>query len=189
MMHKAWHRTEEVPYCFSRASIQFHDHTDQKIENLKPIWIRLLGQSQLSNPSDLPCYFTNIYIPVFVINAWEKWNRIHAHKWRITHVLVILDWIDIFKDGRRPPSCIKKDFTNTLRDSSNLDSTSTFVFQLSNQCAWNEWPFYLFYWRHFEFDMSFNRHQLLKITPGGESTPHIINKSYVTHDPVLFPNI
>ena len=26
-----------------------------KIDNLNPIWVRLLGQSQLSNPSDLPC--------------------------------------------------------------------------------------------------------------------------------------
>ena len=27
-----------------------------KIEDLNPIWVRLLGRSQLSNPSDLPCY-------------------------------------------------------------------------------------------------------------------------------------
>ena len=36
-MHKAYCNVEEAPYNFS-------------------IWVRLLGWSQLSNPSDLPCY-------------------------------------------------------------------------------------------------------------------------------------
>ena len=56
MMHKSLCSIEEVPYCFSRSSIRFQGNTGWKIDNLNPIWVRLLGWSQLSNPSDLPCY-------------------------------------------------------------------------------------------------------------------------------------
>ena len=61
MKHKPWRSIEEVPYYFSRPSIKFQGHTGWKIDNLDPIWARLLGRSQLSNPSDLPCS---------VINTW-----------------------------------------------------------------------------------------------------------------------
>ena len=44
-MHKAC--TEEVLYYFSGSSIKFQGHTDWKIDDLNPIWVRLLGQSQL----------------------------------------------------------------------------------------------------------------------------------------------
>ena len=54
-MHKAWCDVEEVPYNFLSASIKFEGHTGWKIDNLNPFWVRLLGRSQLSNPSDLPC--------------------------------------------------------------------------------------------------------------------------------------
>ena len=56
MMHKAWCSTEEVPYCFPRPSIKFQGHKGQKIDDLDQIWARLQGRSQLSNPSDLPCF-------------------------------------------------------------------------------------------------------------------------------------
>ena len=57
-MHKTWSSIEEVPYCFFffRSSIKFQGHTSWKIDQLNPIWVRLLGRSQLSNPIDLPCY-------------------------------------------------------------------------------------------------------------------------------------
>ena len=69
MMQKAWSSIEEVPFCFSRSSVKFQGHIAQnivdfdpnwgrtgfKINDLNPIWVRLLGQSQLLNPSDLPC--------------------------------------------------------------------------------------------------------------------------------------
>ena len=55
MMHKAWRNIEEVPFHFFRSSIKFEGHTGKKIDNFKPIWVRLLGLSQLPNPSDLPC--------------------------------------------------------------------------------------------------------------------------------------
>ena len=54
MMHKAWCGIEEVPYCFSKSSIKFQGHTGWKIDNLNPVWVRLLGRSQLSR------YFTDV---------------------------------------------------------------------------------------------------------------------------------
>ena len=57
MMHKAWCSIEEVPYYLSRSSIKIKGNTAWKINDLNPIWVRLLGQSQLSNPSDLPCFW------------------------------------------------------------------------------------------------------------------------------------
>ena len=56
MMHKAWCSIEEVPYCFPRSYIKFQGHKGWKIDDLDQIWARLLGRSQLSNPSDLPCW-------------------------------------------------------------------------------------------------------------------------------------
>ena len=49
IMRKAWCGAEEVPYCISRSSIKFYGHTGQKIDDLHPIWVRLLGRLQLSN--------------------------------------------------------------------------------------------------------------------------------------------
>ena len=54
MMHTAWQRIEEVPFCFSMSSVKFKGHPLWKIDDLNPICVRLLGQPQLSNPSDLP---------------------------------------------------------------------------------------------------------------------------------------
>ena len=54
---------KEVPYYFSRSSMKFHGHRGWKMDDLNSIWVRLLGWSQLSNPSDLPClYRFNILI-------------------------------------------------------------------------------------------------------------------------------
>ena len=53
MMHRAWH--SNVMNCFSRSSVKFQGHRGWKIDDFNPIWVRLLGWSQLSNPPDLPC--------------------------------------------------------------------------------------------------------------------------------------
>ena len=58
-MHEAWHSIGQVPYWFVRSSIKFEGHMHRKLDDLNPIWVRLLGQSQLSNPSDLPCFAEN----------------------------------------------------------------------------------------------------------------------------------
>ena len=39
----------------------------QKIDNFNPIWVRLLGRSQLSNPSDLP-----LFAVTSNLNSWGK---------------------------------------------------------------------------------------------------------------------
>ena len=50
---------------FFRSSIKFQGHTGWKFDDLNPIWVRLLGRSQLhiSNPSDLPCLRSSVKIP------------------------------------------------------------------------------------------------------------------------------
>ena len=69
MMHKAWRNVEEVPYNFSRSSIKFQGQTGWKISDFNPIWVRLLGRSQLSNPSDLPClkWVSDIHAHVYIL--------------------------------------------------------------------------------------------------------------------------
>ena len=57
MMHKAWSSIKEVPYCIARSSVKFHGHTGGKNWRFESN-LRLLGRSQLSNPSDLPCFFS-----------------------------------------------------------------------------------------------------------------------------------
>ena len=46
----------EASFALWVLSLPVSVFTAWKINHLNPIWIRLLGQSQLSNPSDLPCY-------------------------------------------------------------------------------------------------------------------------------------
>ena len=48
MLHKAWCGIENVPYYFSGSCIKFQGHTGWKIDDLNPIWVGLLGRSQLS---------------------------------------------------------------------------------------------------------------------------------------------
>ena len=43
-------------YFFSEVIHQFQRSHGLKNHRLNPIWVRLLGRSQLSNPSDLPCF-------------------------------------------------------------------------------------------------------------------------------------
>ena len=53
-----------MPYCFLGSSIKCQGHTGWKIDDLNPIWVRLLGRSQLSNPSDLPCLWEFVVVRV-----------------------------------------------------------------------------------------------------------------------------
>ena len=72
MMHKAWCHVEETPYNFSRSSVKFQGHTGWKIEDFNPIWVRLLGRSQLSNPQ--------ICLVMFHLkNVGETWLEIAFH--------------------------------------------------------------------------------------------------------------
>ena len=133
MMHKAWSRIEEVPYCFSRSYVKLQGHTALKIVEFDPNWafpdcnsslnspmamkcctkpetamercpivfqghpsnfkvtryktspiwtqigrFRTVGRSQLSNPSDLPCFSTiwNVRV-IFDNNDICDVNSIH----------------------------------------------------------------------------------------------------------------
>ena len=117
MMHKAWSSIEELPYCFSRSSVNFQGHIALKIVEFDPNWafpdcnsslnapmamkcctkletakkrcpivfqghpsdfkvtgdktspiltqirhFRTIGRSQLSNPSDLPCFLATSFL-------------------------------------------------------------------------------------------------------------------------------
>ena len=61
MTHIAYKGIEEVSCWFSRPSVKFQGHRAWKFEDLDLIWARLLGRSQLSNPSDSPCHHMIIY--------------------------------------------------------------------------------------------------------------------------------
>ena len=91
-MHKPWGNIEGLPFCFSKSSIKFQGHTGQKIEDLNPIWVRLLGRSQLSNPSDLPS-FTMSYHWIFMKLTQDidpmkcLWYTISGRKVKVTGVI------------------------------------------------------------------------------------------------------
>ena len=64
--------------CFSGSSIKFQGHTGWKIDDLNPIWVRLLGWSQLSNPSDLHCFQLGTYSVDLYDSRWIVSPRIHS---------------------------------------------------------------------------------------------------------------
>ena len=56
-----------------------------KIDDLNPIWVRLLGWSQLSNPLDLPCYIfkntlSNQVYKYLKIDTLQKMSE-YSNKW------------------------------------------------------------------------------------------------------------
>ena len=55
MMHKAWSRIEEVPYCFSRSYIKFQGHTALKIVKFYPNWAFPDCNSSLNSPMAMKC--------------------------------------------------------------------------------------------------------------------------------------
>ena len=125
MMHKAWSSIEELPYCFSRSSVNFQGHIALKVVEFDPNWafpdcnsslnapmamkcctkletakkrcpivfqghpsdfkvtgdktspiltqirhFRTIGRSQLSNPSDLPCFYPYAFYDSLSFNNW-----------------------------------------------------------------------------------------------------------------------
>ena len=83
-MHKAWCSIEEMPYCFLRPSIKFQGHMGWKFDDLNPIWVGLLGRSQLSNTSDLlsfpnkaPCQNCNHTIHEQNLLQWDSGHNGH----------------------------------------------------------------------------------------------------------------
>ena len=55
MMHKAWSSIEEVPYCFSRSSVEFQGHTALKIVEFDSNWAFPDCNSSLNSPMAMKC--------------------------------------------------------------------------------------------------------------------------------------
>ena len=74
MMQKAWRSIEEVSYCFCEVIHQIsqsHGRKNCRFESN----LRLLGRSQLSNPSDLPC---SIIFRRSMMKATQNGRRIRS---------------------------------------------------------------------------------------------------------------
>ena len=99
MMHKAWCCIEEVPYYFWGHQSNFKV-TDWKINDLNPIWVRLLGRLQLLNPSDLPCLNENVWISLEIffnqwcLGYWHIYASVGLNE--LTCCIVLKITIDIF---------------------------------------------------------------------------------------------
>ena len=119
-----------MPYCFLGPSIKFQGHMDWKIDDLNPIWVRLLGRSQLSNPSDLPRYSQGgepvTYRGFFFITfQWWWWNFFFCHlkfcttKWslllRVPTVQPLLQLQKMLLSHFYNPVCSKSLFPSHLK--------------------------------------------------------------------------
>ena len=72
---------------FSKSLIKFQGHMGWIIYDLKPIWVRLLGRSQLSNSSDLPCPFKSDCHWLDIPSAASVNGQHHAMMlWYIDHL-------------------------------------------------------------------------------------------------------
>ena len=71
---QSWCNVEEVLYNCLSSSIKFQGHVGWKINNLDPIWVRLLGRLQLSNPSDLPCFYLLFIMIPLERRTLIQWN-------------------------------------------------------------------------------------------------------------------
>ena len=72
IMYKARNSIEEVPCCFSMSSIKFQGYTGRKIDDLNPIWVRLLDRSQLSNLFRFALFIPNPAISgIWIFASWS----------------------------------------------------------------------------------------------------------------------
>ena len=55
MMHRAWSRIVEVPYCFSRSYVKFQGHTALRIVQFDPNWAFPDCNSSLNSPMAMKC--------------------------------------------------------------------------------------------------------------------------------------
>ena len=55
MMHRAWSRIVEVPYCFSRSYVKFQGHTALKIIEFDPNWVFPDCNSSLNSQMAMKC--------------------------------------------------------------------------------------------------------------------------------------
>ena len=136
MMHKAWHNVQEVPYNFLRSSIKFQGHMGwKKPDDFNPIWVRLLGRSQLSNPSDLPCYITWYPLTTGIVTSQYLSSRDAVLMRRC------LTPLGVFKYRKTTLPQIK----HIYNESENLNVSCDIAFDSKNdgifhkQCQWLAW--------------------------------------------------
>ena len=55
MMHKAWSRIEEVPFCISRSYVKLQGHRAKKIVDFDPNWASPDCNSSLNSPMAMKC--------------------------------------------------------------------------------------------------------------------------------------
>ena len=55
MMHKAWNRIEEVPFCISRSYVKFQGHRALKIVEFDPNWAFPDCNPSLNSPMAMKC--------------------------------------------------------------------------------------------------------------------------------------
>ena len=69
MLHKAWNSKGEMPYRFPRSSVKFQIGR-----------FRTIGQSQLSNPSDLPCWLCSHHLIIMKFSGviTNDQSKVHA---------------------------------------------------------------------------------------------------------------
>ena len=77
-----------MPYCFLWSSIKFQGHKGWKIDDLNPICVRLLGRSQLSNPSDLPCFLFVLKLFCIILKAELSIFGFKTKLWFLMCVLI-----------------------------------------------------------------------------------------------------
>ena len=128
MMHKAWCNVEEMPYNFSRSSIKFRSHMGWKINDFNPIWVRLLGRSQLSNPSDLPWYDI---ISCYLLSAWALSGGCHRLPLMISHHCLQW-WLGAVRNRTSASTMPASLLTHWGRDKMDADFQTTF----SNAISW-----------------------------------------------------
>ena len=73
MMHKAWTRVEEVPYCFARSSIKFQGRTALKIIEFDPDW----GFPDCNSSFQIPQICLVQSAKAFTVFSELFWNLVH----------------------------------------------------------------------------------------------------------------
>ena len=71
-MHKAWSSIEEVPYCFSRSSVEFQGHTALKIVEFDPNWPFPDSNSSLNTPMAMKCWSSIEEVPYCLARSYVK---------------------------------------------------------------------------------------------------------------------
>ena len=127
MMHRAWSRIEEEPYCFSRSYIKLQGHTALKIVNFDPNWALPDCNSSLESPMAAKwCTKLEVALkrPLLFFKVIRQISRLHSSKnsqiWPklgISGLLLQLEFTDghemlhkAWNSKREMPYCFPRSF-------------------------------------------------------------------------------